>query len=142
MLFPDNLLEEIKSHFDIVQYISRYVDLKRAGANHKGLCPFHQEKSPSFMVSQAKGIFKCFGCSAGGNIISFLRDIENVSFSEAVRMLAKEASIDLSRYSVKGSVDDRSENEILYKVNDEVRTFYKNAIASREAEAAQQEQLH
>ena len=62
MFFPESILEEIKSRVDFLAFISRYVDLKRAGANYKGLCSFHQEKTPSFMVSPNKAIYKCFGC--------------------------------------------------------------------------------
>jgi DNA primase len=136
MLIPDSVLEEIKSHFDIAQFISRYVDLKKAGANHKGLCPFHQEKTPSFMVSSSKGIFKCFGCGVGGNLITFLRDVESISFYEAVRMLAKEAGIDLSRYSSKESEQKKTENEQLYKINDSARAFFQKALKSSEAAQA------
>ncbi len=138
MLIPENVLEEIKSHFDIAQFISRYVELKKAGANHKGLCPFHQEKTPSFMVSSGKGIFKCFGCGAGGNLFTFLRDIENISFHEAVRMLAKEAGIELSQYSTRDAEEKKSENERLYRINDAARAFFQDSLNAPDAEIAKE----
>jgi DNA primase len=87
------LLEDIKSRLDIVDLISGYVQLKKAGQNWKGLCPFHSEKTPSFMVSQTKQIFHCFGCGAGGDVVAFVSAYENLSFPEAVSLLAKRAGI-------------------------------------------------
>jgi DNA primase len=89
------ILEEIKSRVDIVNLISRYVGLKKSGQNWKGLCPFHSEKTPSFTVNEAKQIFHCFGCGAGGDVITFLMKYENVSFHEATGILAKDAGIPL-----------------------------------------------
>jgi DNA primase len=89
------ILEEIKSRVDIVDFISRYVGLKKSGQNWKGLCPFHSEKTPSFTVNEAKQIFHCFGCGVGGDVITFLMKYENVSFQEAMGTLAKDAGIPL-----------------------------------------------
>ncbi len=83
------LLEEIKSHADIVEFISDYVALKKSGQNYKGLCPFHSEKTPSFMVSRSKQIFHCFGCGAGGDVVTFLMKHDNLTFGEALSSLAK-----------------------------------------------------
>jgi DNA primase len=91
----DRVLEEIKSKIDIIDLISSYVQLKKAGQNWKGLCPFHSEKTPSFMVNPAKQIFHCFGCGAGGDVISFVAKYENLSFGESVRLLAKKAGVSL-----------------------------------------------
>lgn len=136
MRIPESVLEEIKSRFDIAQFISRYVDLKKAGANHKGLCPFHQEKTPSFMVSASKGIFKCFGCGAGGNLFTFLRDVENISFYEAVRILAQEASIDITQYGGKEAEQHKSENERLFKLNEAARAFFQESLKGADAAGA------
>jgi DNA primase len=89
------LLEDIKAKSDIVDFISSYVQLKKSGQNWKGNCPFHSEKTPSFMVSPSKQIFHCFGCGAGGDIITFVMKHENISFQEAVSLLAKKAGVPL-----------------------------------------------
>ena len=93
--YSDELLEEIRSRNDIVDVVSQYVSLKRKGRNYFGLCPFHNEKSPSFSVSPDKQIFHCFGCNVGGNVFHFIMKIENVSFFESVAILATRAGIEL-----------------------------------------------
>ena len=95
MRYSDELIEEVRSRNDIVDVIGGYVRLKRAGSNYTGLCPFHNEKTPSFSVSRTKQMFYCFGCGAGGNVITFLRDYENYTFQEAVKVLADRAGIAL-----------------------------------------------
>jgi len=90
--------EEILENIDIQDVIWRYVPLKKAGTNFSGLCPFHNEKSPSFIVSPRKQIFKCFGCGIGGDVITFIKEIERIDFWDAVKILAKDANIDLSKY--------------------------------------------
>jgi len=90
--------DEILQNVDIVDVIGKYVQLKRAGSNFSGKCPFHNEKTPSFMVSPQKQIFKCFGCGIGGNVITFIKEIERVDFWDAAKILAKEGNIDLTQY--------------------------------------------
>ncbi|MDP2158093.1 MAG: DNA primase [Nitrospirota bacterium] len=91
----DRVLEEIKERIDIVDFIEGYVQLRKSGQNWKGLCPFHTEKTPSFTVSQAKQIYHCFGCGAGGDVIGFLVNYERMSFPEALQVLAEKAGVKL-----------------------------------------------
>ncbi len=90
---PANVIEEIRSRFDIVEIISSYIELKKTGKNYSGLCPFHADKTPSFTVSPDKQIFHCFGCQSGGNLFTFIMQIEELSFPEAVRFLGEKAGI-------------------------------------------------
>lgn len=92
---PQEILDEIVARCDIVSVINEYVPLKRRGSNYQGLCPFHNEKTPSFSVSPAKQIFHCFGCGKGGNVFRFVMEIEGISFVEAVEKLAKRAGVKL-----------------------------------------------
>lgn len=102
---PEDVIDRVRQHFDIVDLISEYVPLKRTGRSFVGLCPFHSEKTPSFSVSQTKQIYHCFGCGAGGNSISFIMQIENLPFVEAVEFLAKRAGIALP---VREEMDEHS----------------------------------
>jgi len=125
--FSSDLLEEIRNRCDIVDIISEYVHLKPAGKGFKGLCPFHGEKTPSFMVSPEKQLFHCFGCGEGGNVFNFLMKYEKISFFEAVKMLAKKSGISLP-------VDEEKENflnkqkERLYKLNNLVANYYRECL--------------
>lgn len=115
------ILNEIKSRLDIVEFISEYIDLKKAGQNYKSLCPFHNEKTPSFFVSPSKQIFHCFGCGKGGDIVSFVMEYENVSFSEAVSILAKKIGIEFQ--PIKETISS-SYKEKLYKIYEESLLFF------------------
>lgn len=95
MYYPEELVEEIRSRNDIVDVVSGYVRLQKKGSSHWGLCPFHNEKSPSFSVSGERQMYHCFGCGAGGNVYTFLMNYENYSFPEAVRFLAERAGVSL-----------------------------------------------
>src|SRR3989344_944860 len=95
--------EEIKDKIDIADLMSEYIKLLPAGANFKALCPFHNEKTPSLMVSREKKIFKCFGCGAGGDVFEFLMKIEGLEFPEAKKVLAKKAGVALSDYQSQDS---------------------------------------
>ncbi len=99
MYYPDELVEEVREKNDIVDVISGYVRLKKQGNNYFGLCPFHNEKSPSFSVSQNKQMFHCFGCGAGGNVYTFVMQYENYTFPEAVGFLAGRAGVTLPEVS-------------------------------------------
>ena len=93
--FPKEKLAEIRSRAKIVEIISEYVTFKKAGKNYLALCPFHSEKTPSFHVNEEKQIFYCFGCQKGGDVITFLREINNLSFVEAVSQLARRYGLSL-----------------------------------------------
>lgn len=95
MIYGEEIIEEVRSRNDIVDLISTYVPLKKKGSSYFGLCPFHNEKSPSFSVSRDKQMYYCFGCGAGGNVFTFLMEYENFSFPEAVRYLAERAGMEL-----------------------------------------------
>ncbi|MDO8494847.1 MAG: CHC2 zinc finger domain-containing protein, partial [Deltaproteobacteria bacterium] len=88
-------VEEIRARLSIVDLIGKVIPLKKSGHNFKGICPFHQEKTPSFMVNEEKQIYHCFGCGEGGDIFSFLMKFENVTFPEALQELAKKAGVKL-----------------------------------------------
>src|SRR4029434_8655123 len=93
--YAPGLLDEIRAGVDIVELVGRFVNLRKAGQNYKGLCPFHGEKTPSFMVNPKKGIFHCFGCGVGGDVFGFLMRQDRLSFPEAVRVLARQAGVAL-----------------------------------------------
>ena len=132
--YLEELIEEVISQNDIVDVISEYVTLKKSGRNFLGLCPFHREKTPSFSVSLDKQIFKCFGCSEGGNAISFVMKLENLDFWESVELLAQRAHIDLDKYTVKSNYTAKDNNyrkdlkEILFNINKEAGIYYHNNL--------------
>ncbi len=113
-------LEEIKSKIDIVDFISGYLPLKKTGRNFKALCPFHSEKTPSFIVSPEKQIWHCFGCGAGGDIFGFLMKIENLDFSEALQVLGQRAGVVLKRY--KPELKERRNR--IFEINRLTALFY------------------
>lgn len=134
----DRAPEEIRERLDIVDFIRQYVDLKRSGQNFKGLCPFHSEKTPSFMVSPAKQIFHCYGCHKGGDIFTFLMEREGVSFPEALTTLAEQAGVTIERS--RGSGVQRSEKEAMLAMYREAADFFRKGFAaSRKAQTYLQE---
>src|SRR5699024_10409496 len=92
---PDSIINEVRRSNDIVNIIGEYVQLKKQGRNYFGLCPFHDEKTPSFSVTDEKQIFHCFGCGKGGNVITFIMEIENFTFYEALKHLANRSGVTL-----------------------------------------------
>ncbi len=130
----DNTLEDIKNSIDIVELISEYVHLKKAGQNWKGLCPFHTEKTPSFMVSPAKQIFHCFGCGAGGDIFTFLMRYETLTFPEALNVLAKKAGVTLK--VSKGSAKQAGEKEVLLNMHRDASDFFRQNLTRNPKAAA------
>lgn len=123
MQISEEILEKIKSQNDIVDVISERVRLKKAGRNFTGLCPFHNEKTPSFSVSQEKQIYKCFGCGEAGNVISFVMKDKNLPFIEAVKYLANRANIPLKLGNGEQSQSNRKK-DLLYRVNVEAAKFF------------------
>ncbi len=137
--YSEEIVEEIRSKNDIVDVISQYVVLRRSGRNFFGLCPFHKEKSPSFSVSPDKQIFHCFGCGVGGNVLHFISKIENVSFREAIELLAEKVGVELP------TLENDADNKILalkkkvYEINQIAAEFYhQNLYNTAKAKLAQE----
>ncbi|MCR4402813.1 MAG: DNA primase [Firmicutes bacterium] len=126
--FSDDVLDELRAKSDIVEVISGYVALKQAGRTYKGLCPFHAEKTPSFVVSPEKQLFHCFGCGAGGDVFSFVMKIENLSFAEAVRLLADRAGIVVDERA-QGAAEAREEQRALYEANEAACEYFESVLA-------------
>ena len=125
MYYPEELIEEVRTRNDIVEVISGYVRLQKKGSNYFGLCPFHNEKSPSFSVSPGKQMYYCFGCGAGGNVITFLMEYENQTFPEAVRTLAQRAGIALPEADdSKEAKQADSRRAKLLEVNKEAAKYF------------------
>jgi DNA primase len=124
-------IQEIRDRTDIVEVVSSYLPLKRSGANHQGLCPFHQEKSPSFNVNAARQIFHCFGCGVGGNVFSFLMRMEGLSFPDAVRRLGEKVGIEVEEEAVSpDEIRRREERERILRINDVAGDFYQQILLS------------
>ena len=137
--YDNGLIEEIKSSVNIVDIISGYVALKRKGRNYFGLCPFHNEKSPSFSVSETKQIFHCFGCGAGGDAIGFIKKIENIEFKEALEILADRANISLPQ--IETSEEDKKRmmlQDKVFEVNKFAAEYYHENLYKSVAKLAQE----
>lgn len=122
-----NEVEEIRQRLDIVDIVSQYVTLKKAGANYKGVCPFHQEKTASFMVSPSKQIWKCFGCGKGGDCYSFMMNAEHLEFADALRLLAQKAGVTL-KPRTKAEHQSQSKKESIYRVNELVAKIFEKIL--------------
>ena len=125
MYYPDELIEEVRTKNDIVEIISGYVKIQKKGANYMGLCPFHNEKSPSFSVSGTKQIYHCFGCGAGGNVFTFLMNYENFTFQEAIKELAQRAGVSLPEIETSEEYKKEADKKsILLKINKEAAKYF------------------
>lgn len=130
---PADTLNSVRDRVDIVDLIGRHVGLKKAGRTWKGLCPFHHEKSPSFIVSPERGTYHCFGCGEGGNVFGFLMKHDGMSFPEAVRSLAADAGIEIPEY---GGGPERGVLDEVYAANKAARAFYQAELRGPRGAAA------
>lgn len=138
MRYSDEIIEEIMQSNDIVEIISQYIHLKRSGRNYFGICPFHNEKSPSLSVSPEKQIFHCFGCGVGGNVLTFVRKIEGISFKETIQLLAEKANITLPVIQ-NDSESKRDELRAkVYKVNTFAAEYYHKRLYTQDAKLGQE----
>jgi DNA primase len=127
-MITQDKIAEIRSRASIVEVISDYVTLKKAGRNHMGLCPFHAEKTPSFTVSEEKGIYHCFGCQAGGSVFHFLMQYDHLTFPESVERIAKRYGIAVERTEQTGSSRELGERENFYRINERVAANYQKIL--------------
>ena len=128
-LFPDYIIREVAEKNDIYDVVSQTVSLKKTGSSYIGLCPFHNEKTPSFSVSPRRGIFKCFGCGEGGDVIGFVMKNENLTFYEAVSRLAQRANIQLPEIKQKDAEQAKRRKEksdLLHAINKDSAEFFYN----------------
>ena len=125
LYYPDNIVEQVRQQSNIVDIISGYVRLTRHGSSYLGLCPFHNEKTPSFSVSESKQIFKCFGCGESGNVVTFLMKYENFTFPEALKVLADRAGISLpeQEYSEEQKKRSGRRNQLL-EINRQAAVYF------------------
>ena len=136
--YSDEIIEEVRQNNDIVDIISQYVHLTRKGRNYFGLCPFHNEKSPSFSVSPDRQIFHCFGCGVGGNVYTFLMKIEGITFKEALEQLAERANIQLPKLENNADTAKEELKAKVYKVNEFTAEFYHQNLYKPTAKIGQE----
>lgn len=135
---PEQLISDIIASSDIADVIGRYTVLKRSGSSLVGLCPFHKEKTPSFHVSPDRQLFYCFGCGAGGNVIGFIKQIENLDYVEALRLLAEQANIGIPETGISEIDRQRHEQkQRIYDMNRLAAKFFRQCLLSPEGEKAQ-----
>jgi len=134
---PEHIIQEVKNRTSIIEVIGQYIELKRAGRSHTGVCPFHNENAPSFHVSEEKAFFHCFGCKASGDVINFIQRIENLSFMEAVETLAERAGVELPDVKKMSEQERRqlSEKDQLFEINRAAMEFFEQQLLSRETGA-------
>ena len=128
MALPEEFLQELKDKNDITDVVSSYVSLKRAGRLYSGRCPFHNEKTPSFYVYPDTQSFYCFGCGCGGEVITFIKKIENLDYIDAVKLLAQRAGIDMPQDTYDDSMAKLKKT--IYEINRESARFFHNTLVS------------
>src|SRR5579863_1894942 len=126
--YGQDKIEEVRTRADIVEVIGAHVRLRRAGRNHVGLCPFHNEKTPSFSVSAERGFFHCFGCGAGGTVFDFVMRVEALSFPEALQSLARRFGVALPQLDAGGAGPPVGEREALFSANQTAAEFYAHVL--------------
>lgn len=137
MYYPDELIEEVRSRNDIVDVISGYVKLTKKGSSYFGLCPFHNEKSPSFSVSRQKQMYYCFGCGAGGNVFTFIMEYENYTFVEALKMLAERAGIELPEEEYSKEAKEKADlKTAILEVNKLAAKYYYAQLKTEQGKLA------
>lgn len=135
--YSDELIEEIRSGNDIVDVISGYVRLTKKGSTYFGLCPFHNEKTPSFSVSPNKQMYYCFGCGAGGNVITFLMEYENYTFPEALEVLANRIDVELPKQELSAEQKWASDKKArLLEANKEAAKYFYTLLRSERGSRA------
>ncbi|MBL0224814.1 MAG: DNA primase [Geobacteraceae bacterium] len=141
-MIPEDKVREVAERLSIVDVVSEYVPLRRAGANYTGLCPFHAEKTPSFNVNPAREIFHCFGCGAGGNAFSFIMKIEGLSFPEAVKLMARKTGIEIEeRQLTPADKQAQDERQTFQRINELTAVFYRSVLEQKPEGAAAREYL-
>ncbi len=133
--YDQDVFREIRSRVDIAEFIGQYVPLRKRGNDLVGLCPFHAEKTPSFHVHPDRGFFKCFGCGAGGDVITFVQKVENLTFPDAVRVLAGKAGVELEPENPRAA-RARSEREAIYEANRFAADYFARMLAAAQGSAA------
>ncbi|MEG1458121.1 MAG: DNA primase, partial [Acetivibrio sp.] len=137
MYYPEEIVEEVRQRNDIVDVVSTYVKLQKKGSNYLGLCPFHNEKSPSFSVSQGKQMYYCFGCGVGGNVFTFLMEYENYTFAESMKFLAQRVGINLPETEL--SKEDRMKADLrgrLLEINKIAANYFYYQLKSEQGKIA------
>ncbi|SHJ47211.1 DNA primase [Geosporobacter subterraneus DSM 17957] len=128
----EGLIEEVRNRSDIVETVSKYVALKKAGSNYKGLCPFHHEKTPSFIVSEEKQLYHCFGCGQGGDVINFVMKMENLDFIDAVTALGEKAGIRIEETSSKEEKKEFENRNLIFEINREAALYFYNNLIGKD----------
>ncbi|HBL36084.1 MAG TPA: DNA primase, partial [Firmicutes bacterium] len=128
-LTDEKIISDVKENNELVTVISEYVNLKQRGKTFMGLCPFHSEKTPSFTVSREKQLFHCFGCGAGGDVLTFVMRMENLTFGPALRFLAERAGVPLPEVQLSPNMQKRkAERERLYQLNAFAADYYRKVL--------------
>ena len=143
MYYSEDLIEEVRMKNDIVDVISGYVKLQKKGSSYFGLCPFHNEKSPSFSVSRQKQMYYCFGCGAGGNVFTFLMEYENYTFIEAVEYLAERSGVELPKAEYSREAKERAGLKAsLLEINKAAAQYFYVQLKSEQGKAGYIQSSH